>query len=118
MRAGSFAVVCLLLTGGVAVAAPNMAPSDIKAAFFNGQPFTAATPGGTQFKMTFTPDGKMTREPVTQSGYKSTGTWKLDAKGYCTIWQNAQRTCFTVVPNGDNKWSIQKGASVIARWSK
>jgi hypothetical protein len=42
-----------------------MAPSDIQATFFNGESFTASTPGGTKFKMTFTPDGKMTREPLT-----------------------------------------------------
>jgi hypothetical protein len=102
------------LTASTAFAAQDMAPSDIKATFFNGQAFTASTPGGTQFKMTFTPDGKMIREPVAQSGYKSNGAWKLDAKGFCTIWQNAQRTCFTVIPNGENKWSVQKGANVVA----
>jgi hypothetical protein len=117
MRARPFAV-CMLLIASAAFAAEGMAPNDIKAAFFNGQPFTATTPGGTQFKMTFTPDGKMIREPIAQSGYKSNGTWKLDVKGFCTTWKNAQRTCFTVIPNGENKWSVQKGATVIATWIK
>jgi hypothetical protein len=67
-----------------------MAPSDIQAAFFNGQPFTASTPGGTQFKMIFTPDRKMTREPLGKSGYKGSGTWKLDATGFCTSWARAK----------------------------
>src|SRR5262249_47269319 len=56
-------VVWILLTASAAFAAEPMAPSDIQATFFNGEPFTASTPGGTKFRMTFTPDGKMTREP-------------------------------------------------------
>jgi hypothetical protein len=118
MRAGPFVVVCTLLTASAAFAAAPMVPSDIQAAFFAGQPFTASTTGGTQFKMTFTTDGKMIREPLAQSGYRSKGTWKLDAKGFCTTWQNAERNCFTVIPNGENKWSVQKGANVVATWTK
>jgi len=117
MRAEPFAV-CILFTASASFAAVPMVPSDIQATFFNGQPFTASTPGGTQFKMTFMPDGKMIRQPVAQSGYKNNGTWKLDAKGFCTTWQNAQRNCFTVIPNGENKWSVHKGASVIATWAR
>jgi hypothetical protein len=122
MRVEPLAVVSILLTGSVAFAAEQMAPSDIKATFFNGEPFTASTPGGTKFKMTFTPDGKMTREPLAESGSKSTGTWKLNATGFCTTWQRAQPSCFTVIPKGDNKWSVQKIATTIATtvavWSK
>ena len=116
----------MLLVGffiaSVAFAADTMSPSDIKATFFDGQPFTAATPSGTKFKMTFTPDGKMTREPLAQSGTKISGTWKLSANGFCTTWQHAKPNCYTVVPNGENKWLIQKIATTIettvAVWSK
>ena len=122
MRAGTLAVVCILLTGSAAFAAEPMAPSDIQATFFNGQPFTASTPGGTKFKMTFTPDGKMTREPLAQSGQKNTGKWKLSAKGFCTTWQHAKPNCFTVIPKGENQWAVQKTATTIATtvavWSK
>ena len=48
-------VVWILLTASAAFAAEPMAPSDIQATFF--KPFTASTPGGTKFRMTFTPDG-------------------------------------------------------------
>ncbi len=65
-----------------AFAAEPMAPSDIQATFFDGKPFTASTTSGTQFKMTFTPDGKMTRQPRGKSGKKSSGTWKLDSTGF------------------------------------
>ncbi len=105
-----------------ALAAEPMAPGEIKATFFTGQPFTAVALSGTKFRMTFTPDGKMTREPLEQSGNKSAGTWKLNAKGFCTTWNRAKLNCFTVVPSGENKWSVQKIATTIATtvaiWSK
>jgi hypothetical protein len=122
MRAGPLALLTILLTGSAAFAADAMAPGDIKSTFFNGQSFTASTPGGTKFKMTFTPDGKMTREPLAQSGSKNTGTWKLNATGFCTTWQHAKPSCFTVIPKGENQWSVQKIATTIATtvavWSK
>jgi hypothetical protein len=122
VRPGPLAVVSILLTWSAAFAAEHMAPNDIKATFFNGQSFTASTPGGTKFKMTFTPDGKMTREPIAESGSKNSGTWKLNATGFCTTWQHAKPSCFTVIPKGDNQWSVQKIATTIAVtvavWSK
>jgi hypothetical protein len=27
-------------------------------------------------------------------------------------------TCFTVVDTGDNKWSVLKGSTIMATWSK
>jgi hypothetical protein len=105
-----------------AIAAEPMPPSEIRATFFNGQPFTAVSPSGAKFKMTFTPDGKTSREPLEQAGTKSFGTWKINAKGFCTAWNRAAQNCFTVVPSGENKWSVQKVATTIATtvavWSK
>jgi len=117
---------CVLATAlfgqGVALAAEPMAPNDIKATFFTGEAFTARTPSGAKFKMTFMPDGKMTREPLGQSGDKSTGTWKLNAKGFCTTWSHSKPNCFTVIPSGENTWAVQKIATTIAitvaAWSK
>jgi hypothetical protein len=114
--------LALVLGAHAVAAAEPMAPADIRTTFFNGQPFTAASPSGTKFTMIFTPDGKMTREPVEQSGTKNTGTWKLNAKGFCTAWGHVAATCFTVVPSGENKWIVQKTATTIATtvavWSK
>jgi hypothetical protein len=114
--------VAMLFGAHSAWAAEPMAPSDIRTTFFNGQPFTATSPSGTKFTMIFTPDGKMTREPIERSGTKSAGTWKMNAKGFCTAWGHAAATCFTVVPGGDNKWTVQKAATTIATtvavWSK
>jgi len=117
MRAGPFVVAGILLSARAAFAAP-MPPSDIQATFFNGQPFTAATPGGTKFKMVFMPDGTMTREPRGKSGAKSSGTWKLDTSGFCTTWKQAETNCYTIIPSGKNKWSVQKGSATIAVWAK
>jgi hypothetical protein len=114
--------VAMLFRAHSAWAAEPMAPSDIRTTFFNGQPFTATSPSGTKFTMIFTPDGKMTREPIERSGTKSAGTWKMNAKGFCTAWGHVAATCFTVVPGGDNKWTVQKAATTIATtvavWSK
>jgi hypothetical protein len=114
-RAAVFAV--LLTTTGVA-AADKMAPSDIQSTFFNGQPFTASTTSNLKFKMTFTADGKMKRQPV-GTGPRGEGTWKLSKDGFCTTWSGSTLSnCFTVTSAGDNKWSVMKGSSVAAVWTK
>ena len=46
MRAEPFVVATILFHASRAFAAEPMAPSDIQATFFNGQPFTAATLSG------------------------------------------------------------------------
>jgi len=121
LRVGPFAFAAVLLGASAVLAAEHMAQNEIQATFFMGQPFTATTPSGTKFKMIFTPDGKMTREPLEQSGNKSTGTWKLNAKGFRTT-GHSKSNCFTIVPSGEDKWSVQKIATTIATtvavWSK
>ena len=65
-------IACFGLIGiAAANAAPaptRLAPADIQKTFFNGQTFTSSTPSNIQFKMTFTEDGKVVREPVGKSG--------------------------------------------------
>jgi len=117
MRAGPFVVAGILLSASAVFAAP-MTPSDIQSTFFNGQPFAASTPGGTKFKMIFMPDGTMTREPLGKSRARRSGTWKLDTSGFCTTWKQAETNCYTIIPSGKNKWSVQKGSTTIADWSK
>jgi hypothetical protein len=99
-------------------AATKLAPNEIQAAFFTGQPFTASTPSNVKFKMTFTPDNKVTREPVGKSGVKGEGTWKLDKDGFCTTWKNSKPGCFTITTNNDNKWSVMRGTTLVAVWTK
>jgi hypothetical protein len=97
--------------------AGKLAPADIQTTFFTGQPFTAATPSNIKFKMTFAADGKMKRQPV-GPGNKGEGTWKLSKDGFCTSWNGGKSSCFTVVAAGENKWSIMKGSTMLATWSK
>ncbi len=117
MRPTLFAIAVLILSARAAFATP-MLPSEIQATFFMGQPFTASTQGGTKFKMNFMPDGTMTREPRGTSGGKSSGTWKLDTSGFCTTWKQREVNCYTVTQSGKNKWSVQKGSTTIATWTK
>jgi hypothetical protein len=106
-----------LVTRALAAPAAKLAPNDIQTTFFNGQPFTASTPSNLKFKMTFTADGKMKRQPI-GTGSKGEGTWKLSKDGFCTSWKGSKDRCFTVVSAGDNKWSVLKGSTIMATWSK
>lgn len=118
MVRGAAAASILLLTVHGVSAADKLAPNDIQSTFFNGQPFTASTPTNLQFKMTFTADGKTKRLPIGK-GTKGVGTWKLSKDGFCTTWNGATiANCFTVVSAGDNKWSVMRGATVQAIWTK
>ena len=110
--------VGILFAASASAAPPaKLSPSDIQTTFFNGQPFTAATPSNVKYKMTFAADGKMKRQPI-GAGSKGEGTWKLSKDGFCTAWKGAKENCFTVVAAGDNKWSVLKGSSIMATWSK
>jgi hypothetical protein len=111
--------LAVVFTTSILAAPPaKLAPNDIQTTFFSGQPFTAATTSNVKFKMTFTADGKMKREPAGGGGAKGEGTWKLSKDGFCTTWKNAGANCFTVVSAGDNKWSVLKGSTIMATWSK
>jgi hypothetical protein len=117
-RSGTAALLVMLATANGVAAADKLAPTDIQSTFFNGQPFTASTPSNLKFKMTFNADGKMKRQPV-GTGARGAGTWKLSKDGFCTTWGGATiANCFTIVSAGDNKWSILKGSTVLATWSK
>jgi hypothetical protein len=121
MRAGPAGVgsgALLLIVAASAAASTKLTPNEIQAAFFNGQPFTASTPSNIQFKMLFSPDGKVTREPVGKSGFKGEGKWRLSKDGFCTEWKGSKANCFVLVSVGGNKWSVVKGAATVATWSK
>jgi len=101
-----------------ATAATKLTPAEIQSTFFNGEPFTSASGSGVKFKMTFTSDGKAKRVPTGKGGAKGEGDWKLDDAGYCTTWKGSSTNCFTVVATDKNKWSVMKGSTVMATWSK
>jgi len=107
-----------LTASGLAAPPGALAPEDIQATFFSGQPFTASTTSNVKFKMTFAADGKMVRQSAAGGGAKGEGAWKLSKEGFCTTWKGSRTNCFTVVKAGDNKWSVLKGSSILATWSK
>jgi hypothetical protein len=109
-----------LVLAAPAFAAPfhKLTPADIRAAFFSGQTITASTPSNVKYRMTFTVDGKVTREPMAHAGAKGEGTWSLSKDGFCTTWKGGKANCFTLVAAGDNKWSVMKGSVLIAVWTK
>ena len=119
-RIFGIAGIAVLALAANAIAATKLMPNEIQSTFFNGQPFTAATPSGVKFKMRFTPDGKATREPAASAGSKGEGTWKLSPDGFCTSWQGSKPTCFVVIANGPNRWSVMlmKSSTMMAEWSK
>jgi hypothetical protein len=118
MRATLPGAAIALLALDVAFAASKLTPKEIQTEFFDGKTFTAATTSGTKFKMTFTADGKITREPQDRAGAKGEGTWKLSKDGFCTSWKGSAAICYTLVNVDKNKWSVVKGATTVAVWSK
>jgi len=120
MRAApSLLAVALLLAGtNSSDAATQLAPKEIEAQFFNGQPFTSSTLSNTKFTMVFKADGKVTRRPQGTTGVGGEGTWKLSKDGFCTTWKGSKETCYTLVTAGQKKWSVMKGKSSVGTWSK
>src|SRR6266511_1635110 len=118
MRTLLLAGVAVLASIALALAAV-LAPKDIQAMFFTGQPFTVSTLLNVKFNMVFTADAKVMRELVNKTGgAKGEGTWKLNNDGFCTTWKGSKANCFRVLSAGDNKWSVMKGTTVVATWTK
>jgi hypothetical protein len=116
MRAWFVAAVAVVAFITLAFAAA-LAPNEIQATFFTGQPFTASATN-IKYKMIFSADGKMTREPIGSGGSKGEGTWKLTKDGFCTTWKGSKANCYRLLTAGDNKWSVMKGTAAVATWSK
>jgi hypothetical protein len=119
MRRWIVGTVCAMLAiAPLAHGATKLGPKDIQSTFFTGQPFTASTPSKIRFQMVFTPDGKATREPAGKTGAKGQGTWKLTDDGFCTSWAPGKPNCYVLMASGANKWTVMKGPTVVAVWSK
>jgi hypothetical protein len=118
-RMAGLALGIILLPSTAALALTRLTPKEVQDTFFNGQPFISSTPSNIKFRMVFAADGKMTREPISRAaGIKGEGTWKLSKDGFCTSWKGSRPTCFTLVNVEENKWSVVRGATTVATWSK
>src|SRR5215475_2429127 len=96
MRTPTILPFALAVSLAPAIAA-ELPPNEIQSTFFTGQPFTSATPSNVKFKMVFTADGKMTREPAAGTGSKGEGTWKLSKDGFCSTWKGSKANCFRIL---------------------
>src|SRR5436305_6506492 len=114
MRAILAGVAIAALLSGATHAASKLTPKEIQAEFFDGKPFTAATTSGTKFKLTFSGEGKVTREPQDKAGQKGEGSWKLSKDGLCTTWKGSPSNCYTIVNVDKNRRSVVKGAATVA----
>lgn len=93
----------------------------IKAQWFDGQPFLATGPDGTAYRMVFAPDGKSTRTPLAGKKPKTVGGfWRVIAEGYCSRWAGSNREkCFNVRKSEDGKDTIVRfGQQIAATWKR
>ena len=107
----------LLMVSLVPARSDPLTPTQIKTTFFNGEAFTAGTPQGIKYKMVFTPEGKVSREPVGKAGVKGDGTWKVSKDGFCTQWKDSKANCYQLI-SIDDKWQVMQGTRAIATWTK
>jgi invasion protein IalB len=68
--------------------------------------------------MAYTPDGKVTREPLGQTGTKRQGTWTFSQDGFCTTWPGSTQNCYKLVKLAENKWSVRAESAELAIWSR
>jgi hypothetical protein len=96
----------------------KMTGDQVKQHFFNGEQFWSSTPQGVKYRMMFSSDGKMSREPLGKAGAKASGQWQVQKDGFCTQWGNASPNCYGLIYGNDGRYNIMKGTTVVGYWSK
>jgi len=71
-----------------------------------------------KYKMIFSADGKMNASRMRRWWFKRRRHLELTKEGFCTTWKGSQPNCFRILTAGDNKWSVVKGTTVVATWTK
>ena len=100
---------------------PKLSGEEIRAQWFDGQPFVATGPDGTAYKMVFTGDGKAARVAVAAKKPKPViGYWRVIAEGYCSRWTGTNREKrFNVRKSPDGSETIVRfGLQVAATWKR
>ena len=100
---------------------PKIPGEEIKAVWFDGQPFLAVGTDGKAYRMVFTPDGKAARTPVEGKKPKTvTGFWRVIAEGYCSRWAGSNREkCFNVRKSSDGTETVVRfGPQTAATWKR
>jgi hypothetical protein len=116
MRISSIAVVAALLAAVPAIAATTLTPTEIKAMFGTGKAFVATSSGGQAYSFVFKPDGSATQSPKGSTTTITTGTWRVNDKGYCSRWGTNAEHCYTVEKNGDKFDVRDSTGKAISRW--
>ncbi len=93
----------------------RMKREDVEALFFNGNPVEAAGLGRASFRVTFFKNGEAARLD-NKSGETKRGTWRWLGDGYCSKWEKAHESCYTIVKDGE-VYKIVRGTRAVAFWS-
>lgn len=101
---------------------PKLSGEEIRQAWFDGRPFVSAGPDGTEYRMTFTPDGKASRLPLKakKNARPVTGFWRVIAEGYCSRWSGTSREkCFNVRKSPDGSETLVRfGHQMAGSWKR
>jgi uncharacterized protein with FMN-binding domain len=117
MRASGITTAALIVAAGTAsatAATGQLSPSEIRATFGTGKPFSAVSAGGqTAYWFTFNTDGSALAVRKGQSAVAN-GKWRLSNDGYCWRWGTGAEQCYTVDKNGDQFDVRDASGAVIA----
>jgi hypothetical protein len=101
----------------VFAAATVLTPTEIKATFGTGKPFTAAsTTGSKTYSFTLNPDGTAMRTAKGSTAVTG-GTWRVNEKGYCSKWGNGTESCYTIEKDGKSFTVRDTGGKSVSRWT-
>jgi hypothetical protein len=117
MKVSYIVGVAVLLAAAPAIAATALTPVEIKATFGTGKAFTATSSGGQAYSFVFKPDGSATQSPKGSTTTITTGTWRVNDKGYCSRWGTNAEHCYTIEKNGDKFDVRDSTGKAISRWS-
>src|SRR5215216_1486637 len=118
MKTLAFAdALAVLLMPTAAPAATPVTPSEIKATFGTGKLFTATSSSGQSYTFVFKIDGTATQALKGSSSAATTGTWRVNGKGYCSKWGSGAEHCYTIERNGDKFDVRDSTGKAISRWT-
>ncbi len=120
MRASRITTAAMMLAAGTAsaVAATSiLSPSEIKATFGTGKPFSAVSASGqSAYWFTFYGDGHASAVPKGRQRGTS-GHWRVSSRGYCTQWARSTEHCYTVEKRGRSFEVRNASGNLVARWT-
>lgn len=94
-----------------------LTPAEIKTMFGTGKPFTAvSSPGGKTYTFTLKPDGSAVQMPKGSTTTATTGTWRVNDKGYCSKWGTNAEHCYIIVRNGKSYDVKDDSGHVVSHW--